>query len=133
MNQSLKLFKLKSRLYLNKFLSGLRHYVFGIFLLPWVLVFGYLLIISIIVFFTKEASGIPTLSESFSQILSQQVSLFRLWVEVFIIICINYTLSFFISGKYLRVRYFFVITSLVILVFFSFIGLPFIQEAIKQL
>jgi len=118
----------------QNFIRNLSFFFLKILLPPWSPIWLIWIISTIFVFFSR---GMDLNSLSFSIektiLLLNSPTIFEIWLEVTIILIINYTFNFFVFEKYPKLQYFFAFTSLVLL-FFLFINLmPFVIARIGNI
>jgi hypothetical protein len=101
---------------LGVILRNIKDYLAGIFMMPWIWVFSYLFIISVLFWMTKPEHLILIESQ-----LPGNFTIDGLWRNSVIFIILNYTISFLLRETLPRMRIILFSVSLLILCIFAYV------------
>ncbi len=118
-----------SNLTLKKVFSESRDFFVGMFLVPWVWIWGFYIIL-FATYLIGVGRGIFTGFESF-RFSSDFINLIVVWITTFIFLIGNYSLYHFLRYSYPRLRPILFIVSLFVFIVFALIYLPFLIEVIR--
>jgi hypothetical protein len=98
---------------------------------PWVFIWLYLIVLTVITFFVQNFTPEDFIPQNLEGLVNQNLGLARLWQQMLLFILLNYVLAVSLRRHYPRLRFFFVTISLLVLVVFSIILWPYLQESLQ--
>ncbi len=104
--------------YLKDFLDELKEYLIGTLMMPWIWIFGYLFIASVL-FWLAEPAHLINIEQNLPPDLNIKID--DLWRGEVLLIFINYTIAFFLQKVYPKLNYLIFAISFLTLCVFIFI------------
>lgn len=103
----------KSKIQIKKYLDWLKEYLLNTLFMPWVWVWGYLVIYTVFLIIDFRGQKIDVFDPV---VLSNDyVSLFEMWIYTLACVFINYTIAFVLQDKYPKLNSLLFVCSLALL------------------
>ena len=116
----------------KKLFKGLKNYLIGFLLMPWIWNFGLFIVQTFFLQFYLTRQDLDRINTVLINVFNRQIILIDFWKLCLLILLGNYTIAFFSRHKKPKLSTILFLTTLLILLYLATFSIPFFRESIRN-